>query len=189
MDKRKNKYRDPWDQETYSTGSTNPPKSHGGKVALLFAVGIFCCGVFTTLGLMRIRLFTLNAFPADPTVTISFHGTGSEVEPSHMPTSVEKESLASKSKSLGITGEVISPFHQSFYHWPAGFYITEVTKDSPADKNNITPGDILVSVGGISAGDISAVRDFLAGCKSGQQIRLILYRNGTQFPIDLILSD
>lgn len=189
MDKRKNKYRDPWDNETYGTGSTNPPKSHGGSIAVLLAAGIFCCGILSALGLMQIRLFTLNTFPADPTVSISFHGTGSEVDPSETPASVEKESLASQSKSLGITGEVISPFHQSFYHWPAGFYITEVAEGSPAEMYNITPGDILVSVDGISAGDISAVQHFLAGCKDGQQIRLILYRNGTQFPIDLILFD
>ena len=55
-------HRDPWDQGTYQTGSTNPPKSHSGLVALLLIAVIFLAGIASILGIMNIRLFSaLNA--------------------------------------------------------------------------------------------------------------------------------
>ena len=55
MDERK-KYNHPWDDSVYGTGRTEPPKSHGGTVALLLAKSevydeveakLTCQGVFT----------------------------------------------------------------------------------------------------------------------------------------------
>ena len=58
MKKQKNTPEEFWQEEpTYQTGSTNPPKNHGGIVAFLLALVIFLCGISTALGLMNIRLF------------------------------------------------------------------------------------------------------------------------------------
>ena len=46
-----------WDQDTYQTGSTRPPKSHGGLIAFLLGLVIFLSGISTVLGLMNIQLF------------------------------------------------------------------------------------------------------------------------------------
>ena len=53
---------EPWDQGTYQTGSTNPPKSRSGLVAVLLILVIFLAGIVSILGIMNIRLFSaLNA--------------------------------------------------------------------------------------------------------------------------------
>ena len=47
---------DPWDRGTYQTGSTQPPKSHGGIIAVLLVAVIFLCGVVTIMTVLNIRL-------------------------------------------------------------------------------------------------------------------------------------
>lgn len=49
--------RTPWDDGTYRTGTTRPPKSHSGLVAFLLIAVIVLCGAVSVLGLMNIRLF------------------------------------------------------------------------------------------------------------------------------------
>ena len=48
---------DPWNQGVYQTGSTKPPKSHGGIIAVLLVLVILLGGAVTLLGIMNIRLF------------------------------------------------------------------------------------------------------------------------------------
>ena len=64
MDNRKQRHTDPWDRGVYGTGKTQPPKSHGGIIALLCVLVIFLCGLVTILSILNIRLFRqLNAQP------------------------------------------------------------------------------------------------------------------------------
>ncbi len=51
---------DPWDRDTYQTGSTRPPKSHGGLVAVLLMAMILLCGIVSILTILNIRLFREN---------------------------------------------------------------------------------------------------------------------------------
>ena len=48
--------RDPWDRDSYETGSTRPPKSNRGLLALFLVAGILIGGVMTALGGMNIHL-------------------------------------------------------------------------------------------------------------------------------------
>ena len=57
MDERKYKNNDPWDEEIYGTGNTQPPKNHGGIIALLLIIVIFLSGIISVLGLMNVKLF------------------------------------------------------------------------------------------------------------------------------------
>ena len=64
---------DPWDQGTYQTGSTQPPKSRGGIIAVLLVLVIFLCGVVTFMTVMNIRLVgLLNSQSPNPTSPVSF---------------------------------------------------------------------------------------------------------------------
>ena len=47
---------DPWNQDTYRTGSTRPPKSRGGLIALLLVLVILLYGITTILSVVNIRL-------------------------------------------------------------------------------------------------------------------------------------
>lgn len=49
---------EPEAQSTYQTGSTKPPKSHSGLMAVLLIAVIFLAGISSILGIMNIRLFS-----------------------------------------------------------------------------------------------------------------------------------
>ena len=64
---------DPWNQGTYRTGSTRPPKSHGGIIAVLLVLLILLSGIVTILGVVNIRLFRqVNKETNKETLPISF---------------------------------------------------------------------------------------------------------------------
>ena len=48
---------DPWEENSWQTGSTNPPKSRGGMVAVLLVLVIFLSGIVTVLGILNVKLF------------------------------------------------------------------------------------------------------------------------------------
>jgi len=65
--------REPWNQDTYRTGSTKPPKSHGGLIAALLVLVILLCGIITILGIVNIRLFRqINYAESANTLPITF---------------------------------------------------------------------------------------------------------------------
>ena len=62
-----------WDDNTYYTGPTEPPKNRGALVALLLIFIIFLCGIVTVLGVLNIRLFQkLNREDSSQELAISF---------------------------------------------------------------------------------------------------------------------
>ena len=58
---------EPWDRDSYETGSTRPPKSRGGLIAVLLIAVIILLGITTVMSIMNIRLFTQNQQAAVPT--------------------------------------------------------------------------------------------------------------------------
>ncbi len=69
-----------WDDNTYYTGPTEPPKNRGALIALLLIFIIFLCGIVTVLGVLNIRLFQkLNREDPKQELAISF--TTEETEP------------------------------------------------------------------------------------------------------------
>ncbi len=105
---------DPWDRETYQTGSTTPPKNHGGAIALILTMSICLCGILTTLALLKIQLFQseITDQPDDPPVNIQIHGGEfrDQTEPSSVmtePSSVVTEPTVSNPTTLPTlsTGE------------------------------------------------------------------------------------
>lgn len=56
QEKKTTQYPEP-EEETYQTGRTQPPKSHGGVFALLVGLVILLCGVTSALSLLNIRMF------------------------------------------------------------------------------------------------------------------------------------
>ena len=52
MDERNYSTQEPWDH-SYGNGSTQPPKNHGGLIAILLVIAIFLCGTITAFSLLR----------------------------------------------------------------------------------------------------------------------------------------
>ena len=76
-----NEYHDPWDQGTYQTGSTNPPKSRSGLVAVLLIIVIFLAGITSILGILNIKLFSALNSQTDNTVSLSLQAGNDTTDP------------------------------------------------------------------------------------------------------------
>ena len=64
---------DPWEENSWQTGSTNPPKSRGGMVAVLLVLVIFLSGIVTVLGILNVKLFRqLKAQETQEDLAISY---------------------------------------------------------------------------------------------------------------------
>ena len=63
---------DSWDQDSWQTGSTTPPKDKGGLMALLLILVIFLCGIVTVLGILNIKLFNQLQIREEASTSISF---------------------------------------------------------------------------------------------------------------------
>ena len=86
-----------WDDNTYYTGPTEPPKNRGALVALLLIFIIFLCGIVTVLGVLNIRLFQkLNREEPSQELAISFttEETTSETQAATAPTASQPSGLA-----------------------------------------------------------------------------------------------
>ena len=57
---------DPWERDTYQTGSTTPPKNHGGIIAVILAFAICTCGLLSIMAMLKIPLFTDQMDPTAP---------------------------------------------------------------------------------------------------------------------------
>lgn len=164
-----------WEQDTYQTGSTCPPKSYGGVIAFLLVLVIFLCGISTALGLMNIRLFRqLNAAATQENSPVAFSQS-----PAEAGTDVFFP--------LGFSARNIPELWSLYQDLPQGIYITEVDKDSDAAAKGVSPGDILLSVDGEPVTDTSALNQLLNTRQEQHTTNVIIYRSGRQLSLTLIL--
>ena len=68
---------DPWDQDSYQTGSTQPPKNRGGFIAVLLTVVILLAGISTAMGVMNVKLFQQLQEQEGDQSQVSFDATAS----------------------------------------------------------------------------------------------------------------
>ena len=163
-------------QDTYRTGSTQPPKSHGGLIAFLLVLVIFLCGVSTALGLMNIRLSGILSQSDRETSPMAFSGAKAEeyTEDIHF--------------LLGFSGQEIPEIWCLYQDLPRGIYITNVTDHSDAAAKGVLPGDILLCVDGQDIPTTDQLSALLAE-KRGQSAQVILYRDGKQLDLTLAIEN
>ena len=81
-DRNNNNNIDPWDPDFYETGSTKPPKSYGGLIAVLLAVVIFLGGIASAMGFLNFKLVKeVQDQTGDDTVSIAFYEDADESVP------------------------------------------------------------------------------------------------------------
>ncbi len=105
----KTSYPQRWDDGTYSTGSTRPPKGSSPLVAFLLMAVIFLGGIASAMGLLNIRLLLQLRQSMEPTLPIALQPnpsgsgntmvSGNETEPS-VPTDTLQELPLSQQNSM-----------------------------------------------------------------------------------------
>ncbi len=107
--------------------------------------------------------------------------------PINMATSIKDQLIASGRVARGFLGIGLQDLTQeladaSGVQERRGALVTEVTKNSPAEKAGLLPGDVVTRVGGKPVENASDVRNQVAMTKSGSPLALTLLRKGK--PLD-----
>ncbi len=71
---------------------------------------------------------------------------------------------------------------------PKGALVAEVTKDSPAAKAGIQPGDVIVKLNGKNMDDVRDVSRSVADLRPGTNAAVVLWRDGKEKPIDVAIA-
>ncbi len=77
---------------------------------------------------------------------------------------------------LGITGSTVESAWVSYYGWPEGVYVSQVTKDSPADKSGIRANDIIVKFDGRTVSSIDSLTEKLKKKRGGETVEIVIMR-------------
>lgn len=77
---------------------------------------------------------------------------------------------------LGIMGQDVSSDVANVYNMPEGVYISEVVKDSAAEKAGLRQGDIITALDGTKLTSMSELRSLLAGYKEGDKVEVKISR-------------
>lgn len=109
----------------------------------------------------------------------SIEGMGFAIPISDVKELIEKlmngETLSDDEKGyLGVSGYMNDAETAKESKLPIGFYITEVTKGSGADKAGIQAYDIITKIGDKDVTDFNVISDYLADKKAGEKVKLTI---------------
>lgn len=78
---------------------------------------------------------------------------------------------------LGIYGQDVPVSYQERLDWPAGVYVSQVEKNSPASLSGLEQGDIITAINGTKITSMDELQQFLAKCKVGDAVELSVTRS------------
>ena len=90
---------------------------------------------------------------------------------------------------LGITVDRMSGVYQRYYGLPSPLYVSDVDEGSPAEAAGIQAGDVLVSFEGTLLPDADTLSNLLYGYEAGDEVELVIYRNGKQYALTMTLGE
>lgn len=184
-------YNDPWDRDSYETGSTRPPKNHGGLVAFLLVTIIVLGGITTALGIMNIRLFQMLTLAQTTQEEALFEMP--DEDPSVPVTDSTEPANAPKNENharLGVACVSVSDFDRRFYRLPYGCLVMEVTEGSCAAVAGILSGDVILGLNDWNITSVEDLRLALEACSPGEDVSIQVYRSrtGKNITLDVTLD-
>ena len=90
---------------------------------------------------------------------------------------------------LGVTVDRMSGVYQRYYGLPSPLYVSDVDEGSPAEAAGIQAGDVLVSFEGTLLPDADTLSNLLYGYEAGDEVELVIYRNGKQYALTMTLGE
>lgn len=165
-------------QNEYRTGGPIRRRGYGA----LFAVGIFLfftiTGMLLTAALLSLRVSTLGAHKVIASLD-------APEETINLSNDLHMEGLVMDCVELGVTCQSISEFCENYYELPQGIYIVRVEKHTPAARQGVLPGDILIKANGAPLRLPTALQSIIEQCPKGQSIALEFVRNGKTYTVNL----
>ena len=170
---------------SYGNGSTQPPKSHGGIIAVLLVLVILLGGISSALGILNIRLFSMLEDQKGPDGDFHFAAApsqGSTLPVQQASPTVPAEILDALRTRLGVEGEEVSGFYQHYYRLPAGLLITSV-EDSRS--GGLQSGDIIMRINGTRVKSPQEAAAALEKLSGAEPLTLALFRSGREITIEI----
>lgn len=78
---------------------------------------------------------------------------------------------------LGIKGTDVASEYAEYYNMPTGAFISEVSKDSPAEKAGMQKGDIVVKFNGRDITSMTGLQERIAKTKAGTKVKVVVKRS------------
>jgi len=156
------------EQYAYRTGRTDPTKSGRGLIALLLILVIFLGGLVSALGIMNIHLFRM--LQATEKAPLSFS---------------EGKAAQAAEDSLSLAGMALQepdPVYQQLHALPEGLYVVQVEPGSQAEKLQIQPGDVLVSLDNTPVSTLEGMKNLM---EQKNRHDLMLWRDGRKFSLTI----
>ena len=159
---------------TYQTGSTQPPKSYRGIIAVLLVLVIFLCGISTGLGLLNIHLFRRLHQPALEEPLSFCHA--------------EDETMPKSCRVLGFSARDLDEFWQIYQEIPGGMYIFHVEEASDAAQKGILAGDVLLQLDDTPIHSSADLEAWLLEGSSHNSVQVRFYRDGQELTATVSLN-
>ena len=91
--------------------------------------------------------------------------------------------------TIGVTVGPISEDIADYYDIPVGLYVSEVLKNSDAQKQGIKKGDIIIKVNGKDAHTTADIAEEKAKLDIGDTISFTVWRSGSTFDVNVKIMD
>ncbi len=176
-----------WDPDFYETGSTRPPKSYGGVVAVLLVAVIVLGGLCSALGIINMKLLQQLADLQEPQETVTIFDDMNN-SPTGGTTTVQDVYECRGIPCLDLEGQTVSDFDQRFYNMPPGVLVLDVTEGGSAHRAGMATGDVVTAVDGLAITGSEDLTRALEGHNSGQTVTLRVYRSKTKETLELTLE-
>lgn len=175
--------------EYYQTGSTKPPKSHNSIIAVLLVLVILLSGIVSVMGLMNIHLFRALMNQKEEAAAMAFESAPSgEVSLANYALDAT-QAVFHGGAAIGILGQDITGFYESFYGVPQGVYVSDIDNASDAYDQGLRTRDIILAFNGARVTDCAGLRKHLENVAPGEKARLRVYRKGMQFEMIVTLQE
>lgn len=90
---------------------------------------------------------------------------------------------------LGMEVESLDPAQRRYWNLPEGVIVSSILRTSGAYIAGVRPGDVLISLGGMTISDESSYRAALNRREVGQSVEIIIYRGGQQYSAKITLGE
>lgn len=113
--------------------------------------------------------------------------------PSNMLKHIMEQLKTSGSVTRGFIGVTLQNIDQNLAHafnlnQMGGALISDVTKDSPAEKAGLKQGDIVQSYNSLHVSNIASLRNAIALMPPGAEIKLSVLRNGKNLEVPVVIG-
>ena len=162
-----------FEQTEYSTGHHTQTRSGGNLLAVYLMAALALTGIVLVTGILNAHL------PGRPLKTLAVLSGEGDIQNGAYLEDVRY------CEEIGITGQAISEFCESFYQIPKGIYVVDVKKDSIAFLQGVMPGDVLLRVNGEQIARPVILQHLLQFQPWEETIILEFFRKGREYTVYL----